>query len=1155
MSGRWTDTNALVQIIDNESFNIPAGSIDDAFGGPTGPDNSVNALTIATNGAIYIGGEFGFVDRQGRNGIARLQPGGAVDLAFAPAGGANGSVRSVLLQSNGRLALAGVFTAVNGQVFNHSARLTASGELDTTFNPGAGADNPINALAETFVGSDRKLLIGGSFSVFNGTPRRSIARINEDGSVDQSFQTSAGANGTVNAIVVQRDGKVLIGGDFTSVGGVPHNFVARLNVDGSVDTTFDAGFGTDGSVRALAVQSDDKILIGGTFQSVSGVAVRSIARLNSDGSLDSTFNSGSGFDGSVFAIAVQNDEKSIVVGDFIAYNGSPQNRIVRLNEDGSIDTTINFGTGADRFIAAVAIQPDREIVIGGGFKQFDSVGKPYVARVFGGALAGSGALQFGQPDYSVTEGQTNAVISVRRLGGLSGSVSVSYLSNAGTATAGADYLDVSGTLNFSPGENFKTFQIPIIDDLLAESDETVLLSLTNAVGVSTESHQPIATLTIVSDDSVVGFSDATYGVIENAVGGHAVITVSRTGQSFAPISVDYQASSGTADSSDFTPTFGTLTFLPGQTSASFNVSIINDANVEGNETIRLQLFNVTGSAQLGRAAATLVIFDDDFAPGIIRFNGTNATVNEGGGIATITVIRTSGSRGVVSVDYATTPVTATPGADYQPVSGTLTFSDGETSKAINIPILDDTLVEGNEFFTIILSNPQGGAQLSPATSITVTIVDDDLGPGSFDSTFNFSSDGSVNSLQVLSDDKILVGGAFTQLSGFGSTDFGRLLADGSFDTALSSSGANGAVYAVNSAGGGSFVLGGEFTLVNAVNRSYVARLSTNGIVDANFVQTAGIDGLVRALGVQSNGKIIAGGDFLNPVRSIARLNGNGSLDISFDPTAGTDGTVLAIAVQPNDKILVGGSFTKAGTIPRGNIARLNANGSIDLTFQTIGAGGSVAAIALQSDGKSIVAGDFVGIGGSSRTRVARLDTNGVVDSTFNLSGAPAGMVNAVAIQRDGKIYIAGSFTQIGSVIRNHIARLNADGTLDTTFDPGRGADAPVLAIGVQQNGKVIIGGAFQTVNGFSSQGLARLNSDPAVPPGAIVITSISQNGQGQPVLVFDSTAGQSYQLETTTDFQGWTPVGAPTVATGSSTEITDTTSPITNARFYRIHQI
>src|SRR5262249_44041910 len=157
----------------------------------------------------------------------------------------------------------------------------------------------------------------------------------------------------------------------------------------------------------------------------------------------------------------------------------PENRIVRLNPDGSIDPSINFGTGANAFIGALVVQPDRRILIGGGFTEFDGEARGGYARLYGGSLKGAGAIGFGQANFPGNESATNVIVIVRRTGGLVGSVSVNYATSAGTATSAVDYTDVSGTLTFAPGENTKTFVVPVIDDNLAESDETVNLTLSN----------------------------------------------------------------------------------------------------------------------------------------------------------------------------------------------------------------------------------------------------------------------------------------------------------------------------------------------------------------------------------------------------------------------------------------------------------------------------------------------------------------------------------------------------------------------------------------------------------------------------------------------------------------------------------------------------
>src|SRR5262249_17963868 len=152
---------------------------------------------------------------------------------------------------------------INGVVNNHIGRLNYNGTLDSLFNAGAGADNNVLALAETFVGDGtRRLFVGGAFLNFKGVPRSCITRLMDDGSVDAGWVPGAGANGTVFAIVPYptnsvRNGQVLIGGDFTTVGSFGRAHIARLNADGSIDTSFNPPSGTDDSVRAITLQTDE----------------------------------------------------------------------------------------------------------------------------------------------------------------------------------------------------------------------------------------------------------------------------------------------------------------------------------------------------------------------------------------------------------------------------------------------------------------------------------------------------------------------------------------------------------------------------------------------------------------------------------------------------------------------------------------------------------------------------------------------------------------------------------------------------------------------------------------------------------------------------------------------------------------------------------
>ena len=171
------------------------------------------------------------------------------------------------------------------------------------------------------------------------------------GGVGDGFKcTLGGESGEVRAILKQPDGRLLVGGDFTSVKGVPRYAVARLNPDGSVDPGFDAGI-VLGSVRALALQPDGKLIIGGDFRSINGTPRYGFARLNADGTVDGGFNPaaavmGSSNPGQVYAVAVQPDGRIVIGGAFANVDGAPRAGVARLNPDGSLDVTFDPGSGA-----------------------------------------------------------------------------------------------------------------------------------------------------------------------------------------------------------------------------------------------------------------------------------------------------------------------------------------------------------------------------------------------------------------------------------------------------------------------------------------------------------------------------------------------------------------------------------------------------------------------------------------------------------------------------------------------------------------------------------------------------------------------------------------------------------------------------------------
>ena len=297
-------------------------------------------------------------------------------VAFNP--DVNDTVYSIAQQTDHKLLIGGLFTSVHGVTLNGIARLHSDGRIDSTFDTGTGANGIVYAIA---IQDDGKILIGGNFSSVNGFTRNNIARLHADGSVDQTFDTGTGANDIVLALALQADGKVLIGGFFTEVRGNTRNRIARLNADSSVDQTFTTGSGANDSVYALAIQDDGKVLIGGFFTVVRGNTRNRIARLNADSSVDQTFDTGSGANGSVRALALQADGKVLIGGTFTEVRGTTRNYIARLNADSTVDPIFDPGAGANSWVRALALQADGKVLIGGDFSVVRGYSLNRIARL------------------------------------------------------------------------------------------------------------------------------------------------------------------------------------------------------------------------------------------------------------------------------------------------------------------------------------------------------------------------------------------------------------------------------------------------------------------------------------------------------------------------------------------------------------------------------------------------------------------------------------------------------------------------------------------------------------------------------------------------------------------------------------------------------
>ncbi len=338
----------------------------------------------------------------------------------------------------------------------------------------------------------------------------------------------------------------------------------------------------------------------------------------------------------------------------------------------------------------------------------------------------TGAFQFGTPTARRLENARYASLVVRRVGGASGPVSVTYATVDGSAVAGEDYTATTGQLDFPSGVISRTIRIPLLDDSVVEGDETFTVALSQPTGGALIGFPATTEITLVDDDhpGTLSFAAVAFGRSESAPS--AVIRVTRTGGAASGVTVDYATGGGSATAgADYTATSGTLSFGAGVLSATFSMTILQDDLAEGTETVDLSLANPTGGATLGRRPTSQLRIVDDDRGGALAFRAIPLAVDESAGAATITVLRTGGLAGGVTVDYSTADSTATAGNDYTATTGTLTFGAGITALTFSVPILDDAIHEPGERILLSLSNPSGGGKLGIRKKAVLVIRDDD----------------------------------------------------------------------------------------------------------------------------------------------------------------------------------------------------------------------------------------------------------------------------------------------------------------------------------------------------------------------------------------------------------------------------------------------
>lgn len=893
-----------------------------------------------------------------------------LDPSFTPGAGPSAKVRHVFALPDDKAFIAGDFISYDGASRRFLARLQASGALDETFDAGYGPEQgSVQCVAPLPNG---KVLVGGLFSRFATVEQPLLVRLNLDGSVDQTFdaqlQPVLPSDGGLGLVKTQLDGKILVSGVFRFEGETAYRKFARLHPNGGPDLSFEPDF-TILWMDDFIVLPDGRIVISGAFQNNAGVNLNRVLRLLPDGTLDANFQSTVTVDPTY--LAIQADGRVLAIG---------KGQFNRLNSDGSSDPSFNTDTVTANSTPRVLVtQPNGEILMGGLVYEPWHTGATGVTRL---SRDGSNATNFALQNS-----------------GMTGVESIALDSNGRVLVAGS-FLTVNGV------------------------DRPYLARLVGGESQSLEG------------PGRFGFSFDSYVV--NEATGSAQIVVTRPVWNQSVESIHYELTPETADAADFTVSSGTLTFAVGESFKVIPVPLTNDSTVEADETFKVKLSDPSGSATIWSSDTATVTITDNDKPGLLEWKRIVYEVSEDAGSATFVVTRNGETSGVISVDYTGVTGTAQSGTDYTPISDTLTFADGENTKSITVSILDDAANEGIEAFTLQLSNPTGGATLATGATATVRIVDDEM-PGTIAPGFSVDPVALTASFRAaveLANGQLLVAGGGHVLR--------RLNPDGSNDSTFAPLFPEGAsVDQIVVQSDGRIILLGSNLRNVADQRQEIVRLNPGGAEDSTF-NLGPQDGVITRIALQRNDYLLVSGSFKviagGSRNFMARLTPQGLLDEQFTVVNALS-SVDSIVVQPDGKILVGGSFSSfAGTQTPG-LTRLHPGGEREAEFVVDPSlmstnGFRVRSLALQPDGKIVAAGRFVSSGGVLRTLI-RFLPNGKIDPSFNAGTLTIGSTltgTFVLLQPDGRIVADGfpQYTEDG-VLFSGVERRLPNGSLDPTF--------------------------------------------------------------------------------------------------------------------------
>ena len=1186
---------------------LSGGAVDPSFQSPFGATDTVAVVAVQPDGKPLLSGAFSNLAGVAVTNLVRLNPDGSVDPSFRSGLVAGERVIRGLLMPDGRLVAAVAGYADYGMA-NTSPRLVrfnSDGSLDPAFNvslesPGFPYNSTVYALA---LQPDGKILLSGTFLRVNGVSRGKLARLGLDGVLDFCFDVAMGGEWAPMAVAPMPDGNVVVGGSFSGLQGQSHPYLLRLlrpagcdpgviemavpvlqfredalrgvipvvrhggadleqsitfaTRDGSaqagsdyqavsgtlrfvrgersqfisiplysdnvtegpksfevqltqanngaalgpltnaVVTLTDAPAGTagapdtnfvvqlDGLVQAILPLDDGRVVVAGTFTNVNGQFSPNLARLRADGTLETAFLHSRPLDGDVMSLAMDTEGRLLVAGYFQHVDGLWRPGLARFGSDGALDNTfapfdaVPTNAYGGVTLQAATVLADGSIVCsatvpGAGYDSYDVLLK----------LSAAGVV-----DPAFSNRLPPEVLAHRLQATPDGDF---FLFGAGLGCT-LTRLHPDGALNLDfvpPADRQSTYYS---GDLNLLPDGRAMVAGLASAYYGLLSAGPLWRLNLdgsldagfsVSNSTVAFGTLQSADVISSAPDGRVLVAGSFSTGSSSIWTMRRLNADGSPDWS-FDPGAGFIV-----APASGYVSLNALAALPGGGWLAGGDFG--GYNGFSQRYLVKVLPESLLQPHTFAFAVTNVSLMETNTVLTFEVRRRGDASTAASVTVFTQDGTATAGADYLPLNTNLTFAAGEWSRTVPVTILEDVVAEATEQFSLRLTNATGGFSLGQPSTVTISIQDNDAG-------IEFTKD----QFPVVEEDGFAL--AVVRWSGALSNN---LQAQIRIVPVTGSSGDLGVSNLTVRYGTGTKYYTNAlcipvvddvqheptrlFRLELSGSANLVAGPRSNALLvldDRDFVTTParGVAGVVEAMANAPGGGVYLAGDFSSVhgvARSrVARLLPGGEVDAGFATGDGPDADVTAVAVQADGKVLIAGAFGKVAGTPRAGLARLNADGSLDPSFDpglgirnTNGAA-FVRVLLPRSDGSVWVGGSFTHFNNRYGRLLAKLLSNGSVDTTFTspfrspntffypyprLTDTSA--LYSLVEQPDGQL-VAGGVLNIssGSTISGQfpVVRLSQTGLVDSSFTNTRTTDT-AYALALTPEGKILAGGAYMT---------------------------------------------------------------------------------------------